>query len=216
MRLGPHAMIVSIALTPALASADEPRPRAAAVAPKAADGDAPLPEGWPGGTKPGAVEVKSYPAYRTAVARAKDAGGKAAEGVLFFSLFNHISRKQIAMTAPVVMTVAPGVIADPKATGDLSMEFLYRSPTQGEAGAGVGAVKVEDRPAATFACLGVQGEMNLERLRDELATLKAWLAAHEAEWTPIGEPRHLGYHGPMTPVEARLWEVQIPVKPAVK
>jgi hypothetical protein len=183
----------------------------AADEPKAADGDAPLPVGWPSGTKPGVIEVKNYPAYRSAVARAKGATTRS-DGVLFFSLFNHISRKDIAMTAPVVNTYDSAMIDDPRKQGDLSMEFLYQSPTQGQAGQGVGAVKVEDHPAATFVCRGVQGEMNPERLKIEMDEVKKWLTDHKGEWEQAGEPRRLGYHGPMTPVKKRLWEVQIPIR----
>ncbi|QEH31902.1 SOUL heme-binding protein [Aquisphaera giovannonii] len=185
-----------------------------APAPRKADSDAPLPEGWPDATKPGAIEVKAYPAYRSAVARAKDASAGAGN-TLFWPLFNHISRREIAMTAPVVSTYrTPGMAESPGSTGEMTMEFLYRKPTQGEPGAGVGAVKVEDHPSATYACLGYQGRSDPERLRDELATLRRWLADHKAEWVEAGPPRQLGYHGPMTPEKERLWEVQIPVKPA--
>jgi hypothetical protein len=38
-----------------------------------ADSDSPLPEGWPDATVPGKIEVKDYPAYRSAVAKAKGA-----------------------------------------------------------------------------------------------------------------------------------------------
>ncbi len=38
---------------------------------RAADADAPLAQGWPKGTEPGVIEVKNYPAYRSAVARAR-------------------------------------------------------------------------------------------------------------------------------------------------
>ena len=44
--------------------ADDPKPGDAPdhkVVPKAADGDAPLAEGFPTGTKPGTIEVKRYP-----------------------------------------------------------------------------------------------------------------------------------------------------------
>ncbi len=36
-----------------------------------ADSDSPLPEGWPDATIPGRIEIKNYPAYRSAVAEAK-------------------------------------------------------------------------------------------------------------------------------------------------
>ena len=116
---------------------------------KPADSDAPLAEGWPGGTVPGIIEVKKYPAYRSAVARAKGAG-MGSDNVLFFPLFNHISKKDIAMTTPVVSGFSPGLVEEPKAKGEVTMEFVYRSPTMGETGQGVGAVKVDDHPSATY------------------------------------------------------------------
>lgn len=226
MRSVPWAVLGVAALAVTAGRADEPagpardrnarraaEPAAAAPAPRAADSDAPLAEGWPGATRPGAIEVKRYPAYRSAVARARKAS-LAADNVLFWPLFNHISRRGVEMTTPVVNTYAPALVDDPKATGELSMEFVYRSPTLGETGPGVGAVKVEDHPATTFVCLGVQGGMSNEALRDGVAKLRAWVAEHQSEWVEAGPPRRLGYHGPMTPVAERLWEVQLPIKPA--
>lgn len=183
------------------------------VEPKAADGDSPLAEGWPDATRPGMIAVKPYPAYRSAVARASKAG-QPADNVLFWPLFNHISRKGIEMTTPVVNTYTPDMVKDPKTTGDMSMEFVYRTTTMGETGAGVGAVKVEDHPAALYVCLGIQGRMSAERMRDAVSELETWLDEHKADWVAAGPPRRLGYHGPMTPTERRLWEVQIPIKPA--
>lgn len=179
---------------------------------KPADGDAKLPEGWPGGTEPGKIEIKSYPAYRSAVAQAKNTS-QAADGVLFFSLFNHISRKGVEMTAPVVNTYSdPKMVDSSKAMGDMTMEFLYPSTKVGEAGKGVGAVKVVDHPAQTFVCLGIQGDMEAKVMQESHEKLKAWLEAHKSEWVEDGLPRRLGYHGPMTPRNQRLWELQLPVK----
>ena len=179
-----------------------------------ADADAPLAEGWPKGTEPGVIEVKKYPAYRSAVARAKGAS-PGADNVLFYPLFNHITRSDIAMTSPVVSTYAPEMVRDPKATGDVSMEFVYRSPDLGKSGQGVGSVKVEDHPASAFVCLGIQGEMDPEKMRRAVEALRAWLADHK-EWAEDGPPRRLGYHAPMVRRDERLWEAQIPIKPAPK
>lgn len=208
----------AVILAGASAGADEPAPKAedarAQVEPAAADSDAPLPEGFPTATRPGMIEVKSYPAYRSAVARGKDLAADAG-GVLFFPLFNHISRKEIAMTAPVISTYASAeMVDDPKKRGDMTMEFLYRRPDQGETGQGVGAIRVEDHPAGRYLCLGLQGEMGPDRMKDGLAKLRAWLSEHEDQWVEAGPPRQLGYHGPMTPSARRLWEVQVPVRPA--
>ena len=180
-----------------------------------ADSDSPLAEGWPPATEPGMIEVKTYPPYRSAVARASGAS-MGADNVLFWPLFNHISRKGVEMTTPVVNTYQADVLEGPKATGDMSMEFVYRTTTLGEAGDGVGAVKVEDHPGATYVCLGLQGGMSAKRLQDGVAELTRWLESRKADWEPAGPARRLGYHGPMTPVRQRLWEVQLPIKPVAK
>ena len=134
------------------------------------------------------------------------------DGVLFFSLFNHISRSNIEMTAPVVNTyTTPTMIETPGGTGEMSMEFLYRNTRQGEPGRGV-AVTVKDHPAQAFVCLGLEGTMDAAVLRDSLGKLRQWLSEHKEKWAEDGPPRRLGYHGPMTPVSQRRWEVQIPVK----
>ena len=182
------------------------------VEPRAFDADSPLAEGWPAATKPGMIEVKKFPAYRGAVARARDAS-MGSENILFFSLFNHITKSDVAMTAPVVNEFDPAMIADPKSTGEIAMEFVYRTPTTGAAGKGVGAVEVEDRPAGSFVCLGIQGEMDPAKLRLAVQSLQGWLDDHKAAWTAAGNPRRLGYHAPMTNEDKRWWEVQIPVKP---
>jgi hypothetical protein len=64
--------------------------------------------------------------------------------------------------------------------------------------------------------MGVQGKMDDNLMREGVLKLQAWLKEHSSEWTEAGKPRRLGYHGPMTPVSQRLWEVQIPVKPVKK
>ena len=72
---------------------------------------------------------------------------------------------------------------------------------------------MEDHPASAFVCLGIQGEMDPEKLRLGMDALHGWLDAHKTEWTEDGPPRRLGYHAPMTARDERLWEVQVPVKP---
>lgn len=184
----------------------------AKVEPKAADADAPLAEGFPDATRPVQIEIKTYPAYRSAVAEGE--GMTIGSGdFLFWFLFRHIESRHVAMTAPVINTYpSPEMLDDAKARGEVSMEFVYPSIREGEAGPGVGTVKVVDHPSQRFVCLGFQGEMTPAALKDGVAKLQAWLDAHSEEWTADGPLRRIGYHGPMTPVQQRLWEVQIPVK----
>lgn len=193
------------------------RPLAISAAPpeaKPANSDAPFAEGWPDATKPGVIEVKKYPAYRSAVAKAKNAT-MGADNIMFFSLFRHISQSKVEMTSPVVNTYEPKMIESPNEKGEVSMEFLYSSRELGKTGKGVGAVEVLDHPEANYVCMGVQGRMNDKLMREGVTKLRAWLKEHATEWTEDGSPRRLGYHGPMTPESKRLWEVQLPVK-AVK
>lgn len=173
--------------------------------PPAANLDAPLPDGWPEPSAPGEIEVKQYPAYRSAVAKSGMKMDRA-DGILFWQLFAHIQANEIAMTAPVVNTYTTSGESD-----QVEMEFLYRTTKQGEAGNGLGQVKIEDHPEQTFATLVVQGKMNAEVYKTSLNELQAWLEKNP-QWNQNGDPRRLGYHGPMTPQAKRLWEVQIPVE----
>ena len=216
MRASWMLALTATGLTAASAApADEPKadpaPAKPAVAPKAADGDAPLPEGFPDATDPDSIEVKLYPAYRSAVAKGE--GMTTGSGdMMFWWLFNHIQQNEVAMTAPVINTYkTPGMAADPNMRGDLTMEFLYERTTQGKAGKGTGPVEVVDHPAQRFVCLGFQGAMNPQTMADGIKRLEAWIDEHQTEYVIDGPPRRLGYHGPMTPVARRLWEVQIPV-----
>jgi hypothetical protein len=166
---------------------------------------APVPEGWPMLTPVGEVEVKAYPAYRAAVAG--DApSSKRDRGALFMTLFEHIKENDIAMTAPVEM----GHSTTEKTPRVRSMAFLYRRPSQGEAGP-AGAVRVVDSAPRNFAGTGVRGDYNQTNFERGLQAVRAWLD-RSTEWRADGPPRYLGYNGPFVPRFARYGEVQIPVK----
>jgi hypothetical protein len=79
----PYALLAAAAST----QADDPKPAASKVKPKPADGDAPLAEGFPNSTEPGKIEVKKYPAYRSAVTKADKATVSSGD-LMFFALFN--------------------------------------------------------------------------------------------------------------------------------
>ena len=172
-------------------------------------------EGFPDATKPGKVEVKKYPAYRSAISKVNKATVSSGD-MMFFSLFNHIQKNKVEMTAPVINTFkTPRMIETPGAKGEVTMEFVYRSPKEGKAGPDGSAIEVVDYPARSFVCLGFQGgAMSDSQMREAVATLHKWLDEHKGEWVEDGPPRRLGYHGPMTPAAQRLWEVQVPVKAA--
>jgi SOUL heme-binding protein len=210
------ALLLPLALLAAAsAQADDPKPAASKAKPKPADGDAPLAEGFPSSTEPGKIEVKKYPAYRSAVTKA-DRATVSSGDLMFFALFNHIQRNKVEMTAPVINTFeTPRMVETPGAQGKVAMEFVYRSPKQGKPGPDGSSVEVEDHSAHSFVCLGFQGgNLSANQMREAVATLRKWLDAHKGEWVEDGPPRRLGYHGPMTPAAQRLWEVQIPVKKA--
>jgi uncharacterized surface protein with fasciclin (FAS1) repeats len=96
-------MIDTVLLPPACKRAESPKPSTFEIHPKRADGDAPLAQGFPAATNPGAVEVKKHPAYCSAVAHTNKAGVSSGN-MLFFSLFKHIQRNRIEMTALVINT----------------------------------------------------------------------------------------------------------------
>lgn len=184
--------------------------------PKPADGDAKLAEGFPTATKPDTIEVKRYPAYRSAVARGQGMTQGSGD-MLFWNLFGHIQRNGVEMTAPVINTYkTPKMLESPREKGEVTMEFVYPTLRDGKTGPDTRVVSVEDHPASDFVCLGFQGAMNDKRMSEGMTTLKKWLEEHKSEWIADGPPRRLGYHGPMTPARRRLWELQIPVKPASK
>jgi SOUL heme-binding protein len=195
--------------------AADPKPAASKVKPKPADGDAPLAEGFPDATEPGKIEVKKYSAYRSAVTKANKATVSSGD-LMFFSLFNHIQKNKVEMTAPVINTFkTPRMIETPGTKGEVTMEFVYRSSKEGKSGPDGSSVEVVDHPAQSFVCLGFQGgNLSADQMREAVATLRKWLDEHKGEWVEDGPPRRLGYHGPMTPAVQRLWEVQIPVKAA--
>lgn len=67
--------------------------------------ESPTPRGWPAFTPVGEVQLQKYPKYRMAYVNK----GDIPRGSEFFTLFFHIQRNDIAMTAPVEMKMAgPG------------------------------------------------------------------------------------------------------------
>lgn len=171
--------------------------------------DAPLPQGWPKLTEPGEIEVKTYPAYRTAKAESTGSFDQA-DNALFWQLFAHIQANGVEMTAPVINTYSK---EDDKS--EVEMEFIYRQPDQGKAGPGLGKVIVENREAEDFLTHGYRGVMNEKAFQEGLEELRAWLEKNQ-QWEEAGQPRRLGYNGPMKPKNDRYWEIQIPVKKRAK
>ena len=154
--------------------------------------EASLPEGFPGPGPVGRIVVKEYPRYRAA---------RAEGGNSFWTLFQHIKKNDVQMTAPVEMTMNDDM-------REMDMAFLYEGPKQGEAGMD-GRVQVLDLEPLTVLSIGMRGGRDKATVRQA----KAWIEEHmEREgWSRSGSWRMLGYNSPMVPMAQRYWELQIPV-----
>ena len=165
--------------------------------------EAPLPEGFPEPTPVGEIQIKKYPAYR--LARTKLAG---AESGSFWTLFTHIKKQDIAMTAPVEMTY--GVGGKDKLQSE-EMAFLYRSTKQGKPGKDE-KVEVTDVPPIMALSLGMRGDVTRTRLAEAKAHLDIWLREHDKEYEASGPLRVMGYNSPFVATNRRFTEVEIPVR----
>ena len=176
--------------------------------------EANLPQGYPAAGPVDEVVIKTYPAHRLARVRS-DSG---TDG-MFWKLFNHIKRNDIAMTAPVEMSWGGAkkvAEAGGKPAGEPNaMAFLYREPTLGAAGADPedASVLVEDIPEVKVVSIGLRGSYGKKTFLRGYDKLTAWLAEHP-EWQAAGSPRTLGYNSPMVPSFMKFSEVQIPIAPA--
>lgn len=164
--------------------------------------EAELPKGFPGYTPVGQVEIKKYPAYRKA---------SASGGSEFWTLFQHIKKNDIQMTAPVEMDYGDPHVE--KST-ERYMAFLYESPQQGSAGK-QGRVEVSDVPAMTVVSIGCRGSQSPQAIAEARQKLLDSLAQKKDEYAIAGPMRVMGYNSPFVPRDKNFFEVQIPVK-AVK
>jgi len=172
--------------------------------------EAPLPENWPEPSVPGLVRIKAYPAVRSAWVRSSEL-----KNGQFMTLFRHIEKRKIAMTAPVVMEYDAGAAKDPaKMNSTEAMAFLYRHADQDEAGT-YGPISVENTEVLHVVSVGVKGAYTTGKFRQALASLVDWLADQD-QWRPSGAPRVLGYNSPFMLFWRKYSEVQIPVRPTDK
>lgn len=176
--------------------------------------EAPLPVGYPEPTPPGAIDIKHYPSVRRAEWIESDAAGGVMGGG-FFPLFNHIKKREIAMTSPVEMDYA-GLYTDfmndePAEEGETTMSFLYRTQALGPVGED-GKIVVRDTAPVTVLSIGVKGGLDAALELDELRT---WLKSQE-QWEVAGDPRIFIYNGPFTDPSWRWSEVQVPVRERVE
>ena len=163
--------------------------------------EAEMPVGFPTFTPVGQIEIKEYPAYRKASAPGP---GK------FWTLFQHIKRNNVTMTAPVEMDYG-----DPLAPeqNERSMSFLYERADQGSPGRH-GSVDVLDIPAMTVVSIGCRGARTESAVAAAREKLSDWLDQKKVEFVVEGPMRVLGYNSPFVPRDNSFFEVQIPVKPA--
>lgn len=158
--------------------------------------EARLPEGFPDLGPVGKVVEKQYPAYRAA--RAK--GGNS-----FWTLFLHIKRNKIAMTAPVEMSMKPDASGGMAAT---DMAFLYGKPDLGGTGTD-GKVDVIDVAPMRVLSVGIRGPKTDDKIEAAKKRIEARLRTDGLERN--GDWRLLGYNSPMVPAKNRFWELQAPI-----
>jgi hypothetical protein len=157
--------------------------------------EAPLPQAWPSPGPYNTVVEKSYPAYRAAFT---EGGGGSTS---FWTLFSHIRKNGIPMTAPVEMAVEP-------TTGGmrrLSMAFLYQKSDVGKPGRQGARVEVRDIPASRALSYTWQGPDSSANLTKAKSALEAGLAERKLNAAGF---RLLGYNGPSTPRAKKTWELQ--------
>jgi hypothetical protein len=164
--------------------------------------EAPVPAGFPAPSPVGVVEIKKLPVYRMAKVANSGLGGNN-----FFTLFNHIKKNKIEMTAPVEMTMAE---KNGKYT-ESSMAFLYQETTLGKVGP-QGNIAVLDTKECMVASIGMRGSPSSENIE----SAKRWLIekiknAPEA-YEIAAELKVMGYNSPFMPEKLRYYEVQLPLK----
>jgi hypothetical protein len=156
--------------------------------------ESPLPQGWPEPGPFNRVTFKKYPAYRAAFARGDKPNGE------FMTLFRHIKRHEIPMTAPVEMKLDP---EEREAAGMEQMAFLYQNQSVGKTGADGDDVEVRDVPAAEALSYAWQGHRSMAAKARE---------AVDAELAKLGrkarEYRLLGYNSPFIPRSRQTYELQ--------
>ncbi len=164
--------------------------------------EAPVPAGFPAPTPVGVVEIKKLPVYRMAKVANSGMGGNN-----FFTLFNHIKKNNIEMTAPVEMTMAE---KNGKYT-ESSMAFLYQETTLGKVGP-QGNVAVLDTTECTVVSVGMRGSPSSENIESARRWLLEKIKTTPQAYEIAGELKVMGYNSPFMPEKLRYYEVQLPLK----
>jgi uncharacterized surface protein with fasciclin (FAS1) repeats len=154
--------------------------------------EASMPPGFPAPGPVGRIVMKRYPRYRAA---------RAEGGNSFWTLFQHIKKNKVEMTAPVEMTMDDSM-------RETDMAFLYETADQGSTGA-QGSVDVLDIEPLEVLSIGLRGR----RSGAVLDTAKRLMEARIKEdgLTVAGPWRVLGYNSPMVPSNRQYWELQVPI-----
>jgi hypothetical protein len=161
--------------------------------------EAEMPAGFPQYTQVGDVQIKRYPAYRKAQA-------DASRGRAFWTLFTHIKKNDIAMTAPVEMTYT-----ESEQPSEGKMAFLYGRADMGIPGRGE-AVEVIDVPSMVVISTGVRGPRTAKSVAEARDRLGAWLEANQESYSSDGPMRVMAYNSPFVPRNRNYFEVEIPIR----
>ena len=164
--------------------------------------EAPVPAGFPAPSPVGVVEIKKLPVYRMAKVANSGLGGNN-----FFTLFNHIKKNNIEMTAPVEMTMTE---KNGKYT-ESSMAFLYQETTLGKVGP-QGNVAVLDTTECTVVSVGMRGSPSSENIESARRWLLEKIKNAPEAYEIAGELKVMGYNSPFMPEKLRYYEVQLPLK----
>jgi hypothetical protein len=142
---------------------------------------APLPEGFPPPTPEGQIEVKQYPAYRSATVRYSGELSMAANRA-FDPLYRHISSNNISMTAPVetrypVSTLEASEMSTPNERGEALVSFLYRS-TDIYPSEIAQNIQVEDIAPMTVVSLGLKGSYDYSSASAQVEYSGSWFLSN--------------------------------------
>ncbi len=163
--------------------------------------EAPVPSGFPEPTPLGVVEFKKLPIYRMAKV------SSSTSNTSFFTLFNHIKKNDIAMTAPVEMTM----VEKNGKYAESSMAFLYKETSLGKTGT-QDSIQVLDTSESLVVCVGMQGSPNSKAIETATKWLNEKLKSKPGEYEIVGELKVMGYNSPFMPDKLKYYEVMLPIK----
>lgn len=168
--------------------------------------EANLPEGFPEPSPPGVIRVKTYPVLR--IAKVSQPGS---DNSRFRSLFNHIKKNEIAMTAPVEMTYQQPQQGNAVKMSQQAMGFYYPSLATGQVGQDGNVQIVETKPV-TVVSIGQRGAYTQGRFEKAFKRLDEWLEENSNRYVKDGPGRVLAYNSPFVLWFLKYSEVQIPVR----